>query len=79
MPPMHLTEKQMSTLTGEDVLATAKRAGWTITPTRAAEIAAAANSRIVAFDKARAGLTFDDDAAGFAAALLTTSQAEAAK
>lgn len=60
----------MSTLTADDILATAKRAGWQITPARAAEIAAAANVRIGTFDRARAQLTFDEDAAGFAAALL---------
>jgi hypothetical protein len=67
----------MSTLTGEDVLATAKRAGWTISPARAEEIAGAANSRITAFDRIRAELTFDDDAAGFMSTLVALKQEEA--
>lgn len=66
----------MSTLTGEDVLATAKRAGWSISPTRAEEIAAAANSRITSFDRIRAELTFDDDAAGFMTTLVALKQEE---
>jgi hypothetical protein len=66
----------MSTLTGEDVLATAKRAGWSISPSRAEEIAAAANSRITSFDRIRAELTFDEDAAGFMTTLVALKQEE---
>ncbi len=66
----------MSTLTGDDILATAARAGWVVTSERAAEIAAAGAPRIEAFERARAQLTFEDDAAGFAAALLATRQPE---
>jgi len=69
----------MSTLSGDDVLAAAQRAGWSITPARAAEIVAAASPRLATFERARAQLTFDEDAAGFAAALLALRQEEAAK
>ena len=67
----------MSTLTAEDILANAKRAGWTISAERAGEIAAAANSRITSFDKIRAQLTFDEDAAGFMTTLVALKQEEA--
>ncbi len=60
----------MSTLTAEEILAAAKRAGWAVSPARAAEIAVAAGPRLAAFEPVRAQLTFDDDAAGFIAALL---------
>jgi hypothetical protein len=66
----------MSQLTGEDILAAAARAGWAITPERAKQIATAGAPRIEAFERARARLTFDEDAAGFAAALLATGQPE---
>jgi hypothetical protein len=66
----------MSVLTGDDILAAAARAGWTITPERAAELAAAGAPRIEAFERARAQLTLDHDAAGFAAALLATRYVE---
>jgi len=69
----------MSTLTGEDILATAKRAGWSVTPARAEEIAAAANSRITAFDNIRAELTFDEDAASFMTLLVASAQEGTAK
>lgn len=69
----------MSTLTAADILATAQRAGWHVSPERAAEIAAAANVRIGTFDRVRAQLTFDEDAAGFAAALLATRYQEPGK
>jgi hypothetical protein len=76
-PPVQFPEKtNMSTLTGEDVLATAKRAGWSVSPARAGEIAAAANSRITSFDKLRAQLTFDEDAAGFMTTLIALRQEE---
>jgi hypothetical protein len=66
----------MSTITGDDILAAAARAGWPVSRERAAEIAAACAPRIEAFDRARAQLTFEDDAAGFAAALLATRYVE---
>lgn len=69
----------MSTLTAADILATAQRAGWHISPERAAEIAAAANVRIGTFDRARAQLTFEDEAAGFAAALVAEAYKEPGK
>ena len=69
----------MSTLTGDEVLAAARRVGWSITPTRAAEIVAAASPRIATFEPVRAQLTFDEDAAGFAAALLALRQEDPAK
>ncbi|HEY4375254.1 MAG TPA: hypothetical protein VGN52_25245 [Burkholderiales bacterium] len=69
----------MSTLNAADILATAQRAGWHISPERAAEIAAAANSRISTFDRARAQLAFEDEVAGFAAALLAERQPGGAK
>ena len=68
----------MSLLTVEDVLSTARRSGWSITPARAAEIVASANPRIAVFERGRAQLTFDEDAAGFAAALLATRHVEEA-
>lgn len=67
----------MSTLSAADILAAAQRAGWSISPARAAEIAAAAGPRLDAFEPARARLTFDDDAAGFIAALLDTREGAA--
>ena len=57
-----------------DVESTARRAGWAITPERAAQIAATAGPRIEAFERVRARLTFEDEVAGFAAALIETSQ-----
>jgi len=65
-----------SSLTPEDILASAQRAGWTITAARAAELAAGANARISVFDRVRSTLAFDDDAASFAAALVA-NQGEA--
>jgi hypothetical protein len=67
----------MSALTAEEILAAAQRAGWAVSPARAAEIAAAAGPRLAAFEPARAQLTFDDDAAGFVAALLATREGAA--
>ena len=67
----------MSTLTAEEILAAAKRAGWAVSPARAAEIVATAGPRLDAFEPLRAQLTFDDDAAGFIAALLATREGAA--
>lgn len=66
----------MSVLTADDIWATAARAGWVISRERAAEIAAAGGPRIEAFERARAQLSFDEDASGFAAALLATRHVE---
>lgn len=60
----------MSKFSAVDVESTARRAGWAITPERAGQIAATATSRIEAFERVRARLTFEDDAAAFAAALV---------
>lgn len=60
----------MSKLTADEILAAAGRAGWSISPARAAEIVLAAAPRLDGFEPARAQLAFDDDAAGFTAALL---------
>lgn len=62
----------MSKFSAADVESTARRAGWAITPERAAQIAATSAPRIEAFERVRAQLTFEDDAAAFAAALLET-------
>lgn len=61
-------------LTAQDVLASSRRAGWDIAAERAAEIAAGAAPYVETFDRIRAHLTLDDDAAGFAAALVATSR-----
>jgi hypothetical protein len=66
----------MSQLTDEDILAAAARAGWSVTRERAGQIAAAGAPRIEAFERVRAQLTFDEDAASFAAALLATRASE---
>jgi methenyltetrahydromethanopterin cyclohydrolase len=47
--------------TAEEIDSAAQRAGWTLAPGRAAQIAAAAVPRIAAFDKVRDSLDFDDD------------------
>jgi hypothetical protein len=52
----------MTELTAEDIESTARRAGWKITPERAAQIAVGAAPRIAAFDRVRHNLSFDDDA-----------------
>ncbi|MFN0163610.1 MAG: hypothetical protein ACKVQQ_20460 [Burkholderiales bacterium] len=62
----------MPELTAEDVLSTARRAGWQISVERAGQIAATAAPRIAAFEALRRGLGFEDDAADFARALLET-------
>jgi hypothetical protein len=67
----------MSTLTPDDILANAKRAGWSITPARAAELAASANARISVFDRVRPDLVFEDEVAGFTAALIANQAQEA--
>jgi hypothetical protein len=59
----------MSDLTTEDILSTARRAGWPITPQRAAELAATAAPAIKQFHAGRVAIGFDDDTASFAAAL----------
>ena len=64
----------MSKFSASDVESTARRAGWTLTAERATQIVASAGPRIEAFERIRACLTFDDDAAGFAAALQETMQ-----
>lgn len=62
----------MSKFSAVDVESTARRAGWAITPERAGQIAATAAPRIEAFERVRSRLTFEDDAAAFAAALVET-------
>lgn len=62
----------MSKFSAADVESTARRAGWVITPERAEQIAATAAPRIEAFGHIKARLTFEDDAAAFAAALVET-------
>jgi len=57
-----------------DVESTARRAGWVITPERAAQIAVTAAPRIEAFERVRSRLTFEDEVAGFAATLVETMQ-----
>lgn len=67
----------MSKFSAEDVESTARRAGWDISPERARQIAATAAPRIEAFGRIKAGLTFEDDAAAFAAALVETMPSDA--
>lgn len=62
----------MHKLSAEDVLSTARRAGWSISPERAAQVAATAAPRLDSFERVRAALSFEDEPAGFAAALLAT-------
>jgi hypothetical protein len=62
----------MPALTADDILSTARRAGWRVTPERAQQIAASAAPRIDAFAAVRARLGFEDDGAGFARALVET-------
>jgi hypothetical protein len=47
--------------TAEDIERAAQRAGWTLAPGRAEQIAAAAAPRLAAFAAARDSLAFDDD------------------
>lgn len=63
--------------TAEDIDSAAQRAGWPLAPGRAAQIAAAAQPRIAAFDKVRASLDFDDDV-NFAVVLQQTRHADGA-
>jgi len=65
----------MTKFSATDVESTARRAGWALTPERAAQIAATAAPRIEAFERVRSRLTFKDEVAGFAAALVETMQA----
>ena len=51
----------MRQLTPEDVLSTARRVGWAITPERAQQIAATASPAVEKFAEARTRLSFDDD------------------
>ncbi len=69
----------MSKLTAADVESSARRAGWAVSPERALQIAASAAPRIEAFARIRATLTFEDDAAAFAAALLETASIAGAR
>jgi hypothetical protein len=62
----------MSKFSAADVESTARRAGWAITTERAEQIAATAAPRIEAFGRIKSRLTFEDDAAAFAAALVET-------
>lgn len=62
----------MATITPEDILAAAQRAGWSMTPARVREIADAAGPVLEAFETVRSRLTFDDETAGFIAALVAT-------
>ena len=62
----------MSKFSAADVESTARRAGWAITSERAEQIAATAAPRIEAFGRVKVRLTFEDDAAAFAAALVET-------
>lgn len=64
----------MAKFSATDVESTARRAGWAITAERAAQIAATAGPRIEAFERVRARLSFEDEVAGFAAALVETMQ-----
>ena len=64
----------MTKFSATDVESSARRAGWALTPERAAQIAATAGPRIEAFERVRARLTFEDEVAGFAAALVETMQ-----
>ena len=51
----------MSKLTPEDVLSTARRVGWAITPERAQQIAGTAGPAVEKFATARTRLNFDHD------------------
>lgn len=66
--------REARTLTAQDVLASARRAGWKITVERAAEIAAGAAPYLETFERMRARLTLDDDVAGFSAALVAAGR-----
>lgn len=68
----------MSKFSAADVESTARRAGWSITPERAAQIAVTAAPRIEAFEPVRQRLAFEDDAAAFVAALIESAPREGA-
>jgi hypothetical protein len=68
----------MSKFSASDVESTARRVGWAIAPGRAEQIAATAAPRIEAFGRIRDRLTFEDDAAAFAAALIDAMPQEGA-
>lgn len=51
----------MSKLTPEDVLSTARRAGWVISAERAQQIATTAGPAVEKFAEVRTRLQFDDD------------------
>jgi hypothetical protein len=51
----------MTELMPEDIESTARRAGWKITPERAAQIAASAAPKIAAFNRVRSSVTLDDE------------------
>ena len=51
----------MSKLSPEDVLSTARRIGWAVTPERAQQIAGTAGPAVEKFAEARARLNFDHD------------------
>lgn len=51
----------MSKLSPEDVLSTARRVGWTITPERAQQIVTTAGPAVEKFAQARVRLNFDHD------------------
>jgi len=63
--------------TAEDIESAAQRAGWTLAPGRAEQIAAAAAMRVAAFSAARDSLAFDDDV-NFAVLLQQTRQPDGA-
>jgi len=65
----------MTKFSATDVESTARRVGWALSPERAAQIAVTAAPRIEAFERVRSRLTFEDEVAGFAAALVETMQA----
>lgn len=67
-------EREAHKLTAQDVLASARRAGWSLTEERAAEIARGATPYLEAFERVRGRLTLDDNAAAFAVALVATSR-----
>lgn len=61
-----------------DVESTARRVGWAISTERAAQIAATAAPRIAAFARVRSRLSFEDEVAGFASALVETMRGKEA-
>ena len=74
-----MTQRQFDmSLTAEDIESTARRAGWSLGPGRATQIAATAGPRVAAFERVRARLGFEDDAEAFNRVLIETSQSESA-